>query len=582
MQVHDILSRLKEKRICFLINVKGDFKLWKKFIPAFEWLTNYKRDDLSGDISAGLIVAIMLIPQGMAYAMLAGLDPVIGLYTSTIPLVVYALFGTSRQLAVGPVAMVSLLVLSGVSTLAEPGTAEYISFVLLLMLMVGLIQMLLGVLKLGFLVNFLSHAVISGFTSAAAIIIGLSQLKDLTGVHYEAGKSEVFLLIAEAIKRFTEINPITFIIGLISILLLVVFKKYFKKIPGPIVVVAFSILAVYGFKLYEYGVSIVGVVPKGLPGISIPAFNLDSVIALLPIALTITFVGFMESIAMAKAIAAKEKYKINANQELIGLGLANVSGSFFSAYPVTGGFSRSAVNYQSGARTPLASMITAVLIMLTLLFFTDLFYYLPKAVLAAIIMVAVYSLIDFGEAKQLFKINRADGWTWFITFGSTLVLGIQKGIFIGIVFSLIVYVSKNAYPHIAELGFIPDRGVYRNIERYPNAKDDPEVMIFRVDSDLFFANMSFIEDKLCERIAVKPTTKYIIMDFSGVNSMDAVSIHSLEEMMNTCKKGTTFLFAEIKGPVMDVLKKAGWHTKYRENIHYLSIDQALKAIGKTG
>ncbi len=522
----------------------------------------------------------MLIPQGMAYAMLAGLDPVIGLYASTIPLIIYALFGTSRQLAVGPVAMVSLLVLSGVSTLAEPGSSEYVSLVLLLMLMVGLIQLLLGVLKLGFLVNFLSHAVISGFTSAAAIIIGLSQLKDLTGVTYESGKSEVFLLIGEAVKRISEINPITITIGIGSIVLLILFKKYVKKIPGPIVVVTISILAVYVFNLYEDGVSIVGQVPKGLPAFSFPTFTMDSIVALLPIAFTITFVGFMESIAMAKAIAAKEKYKVNANQELIGLGLANVGGSFFSAYPVTGGFSRSAVNYQAGARTPLASIITAVLIMLTLLFFTDLFYYLPKAVLAAIIMVAVYSLIDFHEVKKLFQLNRADGWTWILTFLATLVLGIQTGILIGIVFSLLVYVGKNAYPHIAELGFVETRGVYKNKQRYPDAMDDPEVIIFRVDADLFFANMSFVEDKLCNRLAEKPDTKYIIMDFSGVNSMDAVSIHSLEEMMQTCKQHTQFLFAGIKGPVMDVLEKANWNKKYHQLIHYITIEEAVKSIEK--
>ncbi|RFA35972.1 sodium-independent anion transporter [Virgibacillus dokdonensis] len=552
--------------------------MWKKLVPAFDWLPNYNRSDFRGDLSAGLIVAIMLIPQGMAYAMLAGLDPVIGLYASTIPLIIYALFGTSRQLAVGPVAMVSLLVLSGVSTLAEPGSSEYVSLVLLLMLMVGLIQLLLGVLKLGFLVNFLSHAVISGFTSAAAIIIGLSQLKDLTGVTYESGKSEVFLLIAEAVKRISEINSITLAIGISSIVLLVLFKKYVKKVPGPIVVVTLSILTVYVFNLYEDGVSIVGQVPKGLPALSFPTFTMDSIVALLPIAFTITFVGFMESIAMAKAIAAKEKYKVNANQELIGLGLANVGGSFFSAYPVTGGFSRSAVNYQAGARTPLASIITAVLIMLTLLFFTDLFYYLPKAVLAAIIMVAVYSLIDFHEAKKLFQLNRADGWTWILTFLATLVLGIQTGILIGIVFSLLVYVGKNAYPHIAELGFVESRGVYKNKQRYPDAMDDPEVIIFRVDADLFFANMSFVEDKLCNRLAEKPDTKYVIMDFSGVNSMDAVSIHSLEEMMQTCKQHTQFLFAGIKGPVMDVLEKASWDKKYHQMIHYITIEEAVKSL----
>ncbi len=552
----------------------------KKLIPAFEWMPNYKRSNLSGDMSAGLIVAIMLIPQGMAYAMLAGLPPVIGLYASTIPLLIYALFGTSRQLAVGPVAMVSLLVLAGVSTIAEPGTDEYISLVLLLMLMIGVIQFLMGVLRLGFLVNFLSHAVISGFTSAAAIIIGLSQLKHLLGVKLEADK-DVFKILIESISRVSEINPITLGIGLVSILLLIGIRKYVPKIPGPLIIVVFSILTVYFYQLQQAGVKIVGEVPKGLPSLSLPVFTLDAVMALLPIALAISFIGFMESIAMAKAIAAKEKYKVVPNKELVGLGLANIGGSFFAGYPVTGGFSRSAVNYQAGAKTPLATIITAILIILTLLFFTGFFYYLPNAVLAAIIMVAVYSLVDVKEAKHLFKIKSVDGWTWVITFIATLTIGIEQGILIGVVFSLLVFIVRSAYPHVAELGYLQEENVFRNIKRYPEAKVDPEVMIFRVDASLYFANMTFLEDKLCERVGEKPETKWIILDFSGVNSIDAVAINSLEEIMESCRKGEiAFLFAGIKGPVMDLLKKANWDKKYGENLRHLSVEHAFKAINK--
>ncbi|AST90057.1 MULTISPECIES: SulP family inorganic anion transporter [Sutcliffiella] len=554
--------------------------MFKKLIPALEWMPKYKRSDLSGDMSAGLIVAIMLIPQGMAYAMLAGLPPVIGLYASTIPLLIYALFGTSRQLAVGPVAMVSLLVLAGVSTIAEPGTDEYISLVLLLMLMIGIIQFLMGVLRLGFLVNFLSHAVISGFTSAAAIIIGLSQLKHLLGVKLEADK-DVFKIIFESISRVSEINPITLTIGLVSILILIGLRKIVPKIPGPLVVVVLSISTIYFLQLQQAGVKIVGQVPKGLPSLSLPVFTLDAVMALLPIALAISFIGFMESIAMAKAIAAKEKYKVVPNKELVGLGLANIGGSFFAGYPVTGGFSRSAVNYQAGAKTPLATIITAILIILTLLFFTGFFYYLPNAVLAAIIMVAVYSLIDVKEAKHLFKIKSVDGWTWVITFIATLTIGIEQGILIGVVFSLLVFIVRSAYPHVAELGYLQEENVFRNIKRYPEAKVDPEVMIFRVDASLYFANMTFLEDKLCERVGEKPETKWIILDFSGVNSIDAVAIHSLEEIMESCRKGDiAFLFAGIKGPVMDLLKKANWDEKYGENLRHLSVEHALNAINK--
>lgn len=550
----------------------------KKWIPALEWLGSYKKTDLSGDLNAGLIVAIMLIPQGMAYAMLAGLPPVIGLYASTVPLIIYALFGTSRQLAVGPVAMVSLLVLSGVSLLAEPGTDEYISLVLLLMLMIGVIQLLLGVFKLGFIVNFLSHAVISGFTSAAAIIIGLSQLKHLIGVSLEADKN-VFLIIGETVRRFGEINPATLAIGMGSIILLILMKKYVKKIPGPLVVVVLSILAVYLFDLNGLGVKIVGEVPAGLPTLSLPAFQIDALIALVPIALTISFIGYMESIAMAKAIAAKEKYKIDPDRELVGLGLANVGGSFFAGYPVTGGFSRSAVNYQAGARTPLASIITAMLIILTLLFFTGLFYYLPNTVLAAIIMVAVYSLIDAKELRYLFKVNKVDGLTWLLTFLATLLIGIEQGIIAGAVFSLLVFIRRSAYPHVAELGYLPQEKVYRNTSRYPDAETDPDILIFRVDASLYFANMTFLEEQLCKRLAEKPETKWVVFDFSSVNSIDAVAVHALEDLMEQCQSGKVeIIFAGIKNIVLDVLKRADWEIKYGGSIHYMSIEDALSSI----
>ena len=552
--------------------------MFKKWIPAFEWIPNYKKGDLSGDMQAGLIVAIMLIPQGMAYAMLAGLPPVIGLYASTIPLFIYALFGTSRQLAVGPVAMVSLLVLSGVSLLAEPGSPEYISLVLLLMLMIGLIQFLMGVLKLGFLVNFISHAVISGFTSAAAIIIGLSQLKHLLGVKLEADK-DVFKILFEAINRVSEINPTTFAIGILSIITLVLLKKVMPKIPAPLVVVVSTILVVYFLQLERVGVKIVGEVPSGLPTFSLPMFSIESVIALLPIAITISLIGFMESIAMAKAIAAKEKYKVVPNKELVGLGLANMAGSFFSAYPVTGGFSRSAVNYQSGARTPLATIISASLIVLTLLFFTDLFYFLPNAVLAAIIMVAVYSLIDFKEAKHLFQVRALDGWTWVVTFAGTLILGIEEGILVGIAFSLVLFIGRSAYPHVAELGLLEKDKVYRNIIRYPDAKVNEKVLLYRVDASLYFANMSYLEDQLIQRIGDQPKLKWVVLDFSGVNSIDAVAIHALEEIMDSYEKaGVTFILASVKGPVRDILKKAHWDDKYKGKYEFLSIDHAVNAI----
>lgn len=550
----------------------------EKVIPALKWLRNYKRKDFNSDLSAGLVVAIMLIPQGMAYAMLAGLPPVIGLYASTFPLIIYALFGTSRQLAVGPVAMVSLLVLSGVSPLAQPGSTEYISYVLALAFLIGLIQIVMGLFRLGFLINFLSHSVISGFTSAAAIVIGLSQLKQLLGI--KLGSSEnVFILLREAISKIGQTNLVTFAIGLGSILLLVFFKKKLPRFPAQLVVVVLGTLITYFLQLENYGVKIVGKVPKGIPTFSLPSFSFEALGTLLTVALTITFVGFMESIAIAKSIATKEKYKIDANQEFIGLGLANLTASVFSGYPVTGGFSRTAVNYQAGARTGLASLITALIIILTLLFFTSLFYYLPQAVLAAIIMVAVYGLIDVEEAKHLFRVKKIDGWTLVLTFILTLTLGIETGILLGAAFSLLVFIWRSAYPHMAELGYSENDQVFLNTKRFPDVKTYPHTLIFRVDASLYFVNMNFLEEQLRKKIAEKPDLKNVIMDFSGVNAMDTVAIDNLDEIIRDFhESGIEFYIAGMKGPLRDLVKKADWNKKFGERINYHSVKEALKEV----
>ena len=549
----------------------------KRFVPAFGWLATYRRADLSGDLSAGLIVAVMLIPQGMAYAMLAGLPPVVGLYASTLPLFIYALFGTSRQLAVGPVAMVSLLTFSGVSPLAEPGSPEYIGLVLLLTLMVGVMQFALGAVRGGFVVNFLSHAVISGFTSAAAIVIGLSQLKHLLGIPL-SGESVVHTLL-QAAQKIGQTNPATFAIGIGSIVALVLLKKIWPRVPAPLIVVAGTIVLVYLLRLDELGVKIVATVPKGLPGFSAPAFNLASIQALLPTALTIAFVGFMESYAVAKKIAAKERYKIAANQELIGLGLANLVGSFFSAYPVTGGFSRTAVNYQSGARTGLASMLTAVMIVMTLLFLTPLFYYLPNAVLAAIIMVAVYGLIDLKEAVHLFHLKREDGWVLVLTFLVTLLIGIEQGILVGAAAAVLLFVWRSAHPHTAELGYLERENLFRNLKRYPHAKTFAGIAILRVDASLYFANANFLEERLAELVRTRSGLKFIILDLSGVNDFDAVAIETLERLMaEYATQGMTFHFAGMKGPLRDLVTRAGWAEKYGDQIMHLSLHHAVQRL----
>ena len=552
----------------------------KSYFPAFDWITNYRRDDLKGDLSAGLTVGVMLIPQGMAYAMIAGLPPIYGLYASTLPLIVYALLGTSRQLAVGPVAMVSLLTAAGVGALAEGGTEAYLQMAILLALLVGGIQFLLGVFRLGFLVNFLSHPVISGFTSAAALIIGLSQLKHLLGI--PLGRSHhIHEILIEAGQRIGELHWPTFLIGLGGIGLILLVKKVSRAIPGPLLAVVFGILAVWLFGLSGEGVKIVGTVPQGLPSFELPAFSWGTTGALMPIALTIALVSFMESIAVAKAIQAKHKnYKVIPNQELIALGLANVGGSFFQAYPTTGGFSRTAVNDQAGARTGLAAIISAALILLTLLFLTPLFYYLPQAILASVIMVAVFGLIDIKEAVHLWHANRTDFFMLIVTFLATLSLGIEQGIGVGVVLSLVMVIFRTTRPHIAVLGKVPGTPYYRNIERFEKVEQRPDLLILRFDAQLYFANVNFFKDTLAELVQRKgKALKAVIINGESINNIDSSAAHALEEVTDDLhRQGIGLLFTGVKGPVRDAMARAHLTEKIGEENFYLSIQHAVEAV----
>lgn len=549
----------------------------RKFLPVLEWLPAYRSENLRGDLSAGLTVGVMLIPQGMAYAMIAGLPPIYGLYASTIPLILYALFGTSRQLAVGPVAMVSLLTAAGIGALAEGGTETYISLAIALALFVGLIQFLLGVFRLGFLVNFLSHPVISGFTSAAALIIGLSQLKHLLGIKLE-GSHYVHEILIEAAARIGEAHLITFLIGILGIVLIMGARRINKAIPGPLLAVVFGILAVWGFGLAEQGVKIVGEVPSGLPSLVIPQFNLANFNTLLPTALAIALVSFMESIAVAKAIQAKHKdYKVDANQELIGLGIANIGGSFFQSYPTTGGFSRTAVNDQAGAKTGLAAIISAVLIALTLLFLTPLFYYLPNAILASVIMVAVFGLIDIREAVHLWHADRSDFWMLIVTFVGTLALGIEQGILIGVVLSIAIIIFRTTMPHFAVLGKIPGKPHYKNITRFDDLEVRDDVLIMRFDARLYFANVNYFKERVEEEMAKKgKKLKLFVLDANSINGLDSSGMHALEEIIDYCnEQGIAFNLASVKGPVRDILLRGGLVDKIGEENLFMRIQHAV-------
>ncbi len=523
----------------------------------------------------------MLVPQGMAYALLAGLPPIVGLYASTVPIVIYALFGSSPHLAVGPTALLSLLTFAGVSALATPGSAEFVAYAAVLMLLVGILQAALGFLRAGFLANFLSHAVISGFTSAAAVIIALSQLKHLFGVplHGEGA----WALLVDAIRMAPNAHVPTLILGLVTTIVLILGRRIAKRLPFPLpvplLVIAGTTMLVSLMGLDRQGIAVVGQVPAGLPGFALPPIDVTQLPQLLPIAVTIALIGFVESMAVGRALATKHRIKLDANRELVGLGLANVVGAFFRGYPVTGGFSRSAVNEQAGARTPLAGIITAALIALTLVFFTNLFTTLPNVVLAAIVIVAVLGLVDFKEPFRLWRIKRADAITLGVTFLATLTLGVELGILIGVSYSLLVFVVRSAWPHRAELGWLPEEGVFRNVARFEHAVTWPEVWITRPDASLYFANMASLENAVQTAVAERPGLRAIILDFSGVNDVDAVAIESLEEQIETlAEQDIEVHLAGVKGPVRDLLGRAGWPERLGSRIEHLTLQAAVASL----
>jgi len=552
----------------------------KSYFPILDSLHNYNSKLFRSDLSAGITVGVMLIPQGMAYAMIAGLPPIYGLYASVFPLLVYALLGTSRQLAVGPVAMVSLLTASSVSLIAETGTDQYILLAITLALLVGLIQFLLGAFRLGFLVNFLSHPVISGFTSAAALIIGFSQLKHLLGIDIPRSH-HVHEIIFNAVGNFGQTNWYSLGIGLGGIVIIKAIKRINKALPSQLVAVVFGIVVVWMFALVDKNVKIVGDIPSGLPSFSMPSFSMSTWESLTGAALAIALVSFMESIAVAKAIQAKHKnYKIDANQELIALGMANIIGSFFKSYPVTGGFSRTAVNDQAGARTTIAMILSVILIVLTLIFLTPLFYYLPKTILASVIMVAVFGLIDYKEAIHLWHTDRKDFTMLAVSFMATLFMGIEQGIAIGVLLSLVVLIFNTSRPHIAILGRLPGSDVYRNIERFEEAEQRKEYLIIRFDGRLYFANSEYFRDRVEKLAQAKGfELEAIIINGESINSIDSTALHMLKDLFkDLSSNGIRLIFTGLIGPVRDIMKKAGLFDAMGENSFYLNINSALKQL----
>jgi len=548
-----------------------------RFLPILGQLQGYDRGHFRSDLVAGLTVGVMLVPQGMAYAMIAGMPPIYGLYASLVPIMVYAMLGTSRQLAVGPVAMVSLLTATGVGSLAEGSPERYIQLALLLSLMVGALQIGMGLLRFGFLTNFLSHPVLAGFTSAAAIVIGTSQLRHLLGVSLP-NSEKVSDTIRSLIGAMGSIHLLTVAIGVTAILLLIALRRWKPIFPGAITVVALFTFAAWLFGLEGRGLRVVGEVPGGLPLPTLPLVDLPSIVSLLPVALTIALVGFMESFAVAKSYATKHRYAVDANRELFALGAANLAGSIFRAFPTTGGFARTAVNDQAGARTAVASLVAAAVIALVLLFLTGLFETLPNAILAAIVIVAVSGLFDFQEALHLWRVDRRDFAMMGTTFAATLLLGIEVGILVGVLASLAALVYDTSRPHSALLGRLPGTATFRNLSRYPEAVPTEGVVVYRIDATLCFANAAFLRDEVGRVTGSHPLPRAIVFDFHAVNGVDSTGLHQLEAILGDLEKlDVEVYFAGVKGPVMDRFMRGGIADRLRMERFYFEVSQAVEA-----
>ncbi|XP_028803823.1 probable sulfate transporter 4.2 isoform X2 [Neltuma alba] len=473
------------------------------FLPCCRWIRTYRwREYFQVDLMAGITVGVMLVPQGMSYAKLAGLQPIYGLYSGFVPIFVYAVFGSSRQLAVGPVALVSLLVSNVLSSITDSSSELYTELAILLAFMVGILECIMGLLRLGWLIRFISHSVISGFTTASAIVIGLSQAKYFLGYSI-ARSSKIIPLIESVIAGIDKFSWPPFVMGSVMLTILLVMKhlgksrKYlrFLRAAGPLTAVVLGTVFVKIF--HPSSISLVGDIPEGLPKFSLPkAFSYA--LSLIPTAFLITGVAILESVGIAKALAAKNGYELDSNQELFGLGVANVLGSFFSAYPTTGSFSRSAVNHESGAKSGISGIVTGIIITCTLLFLTPLFKDIPQCVLAAIVISAVIGLVDYDEAIFLWRVDKRDFLLWTITFTTTLFLGIEIGVLVGVGASLAFVIHESANPHIAVLGRLPGTTVYRNVKQYPEAYTYNGIVIVRIDAPIYFANISYIKDRLRE------------------------------------------------------------------------------------
>ncbi|AGA86334.1 SulP family inorganic anion transporter [Stutzerimonas stutzeri] len=562
-----------------------------RLLPCLEWAKQYDRAAAAKDSLAALIVTLMLIPQSLAYAMLAGLPPVTGLYASMLPLIAYTLFGTSRTLAVGPVAVVSLMTAAALGPLFAAGSAEYVGAAMLLAMLSGVVLVVMAVLRLGFLANFLSHPVISGFISASGILIALGQLKHILGISV-AGENALELA-AGLIAGLPQTHLPTLAIGLTSLVFLYLVRGHLAKwlhglgmSPrmaatlskiGPVAALFLAIAAVSVFQLAELGVRVVGEVPRGLPSLGLPSLDLALAMQLLPAAVLISLVGFVESVSVAQTLAAKRRERIEPNQELVALGGANVAAALSGGFPVTGGFARSVVNFDAGAQTPLAGALTAAGIGLTVLFFTPLFHNLPHAVLAATIIVAVLSLVDLAALRRTWRYSRQDAAAMAATMLGVLLVGVESGIILGVGLSLLLFLWRTSQPHVAVVGQLPGSEHFRNIERFAVVQS-PTVLSVRVDESLYFPNARFLEDRIAELVGRYPQAEHLVLMCPGVNLIDASALESLEAITARLHAaGVQLHLSEVKGPVMDRLRRSDFLEHFGGQV-FLSQYEALLSL----
>jgi len=543
---------------------------FRRYVPIFDWGRTYNRSAFTNDLVAAVIVTIMLIPQSLAYALLAGLPPEAGIYASIAPIVLYAIFGTSRALAVGPVAVVSLLTASAIGQVAEQGTAGYAVAALTLAFLSGGFLVLLGVLRLGFLANFLSHPVIAGFITASGILIATSQIKHILGV--SAHGHTLPQMLTSLFAHLGDTNWNTFVIGISAAGFLFWVRGNLKPLlkrlgtgpvltdflakGGPVVAVVATTVAVWGFGFAEQGVKIVGDVPQSLPPLTLPGLSSDLVGALLVPAILISIIGFVESVSVAQTLAAKKRQRIDPDQELIGLGAANLGAALSGGFPVTGGFSRSVVNYDAGAETPAAGIFTAIGLAVAAVALTPLVFFLPNATLAATIIVAVLSLVDFSIIQKTWDYSRADFIAVVTTILLTLGLGVEVGVAAGVTISVLLHLYKTSRPHVAEVGLVPGTQHFRNIFRH-DVVTLPSLLTLRVDESLYFVNARFLEDLIQARVTEGSTIQNVILMFSAVNEVDYSALESLEAINARLKDmGVGLHLSEVKGPVMDRLKRS--------------------------